>query len=55
MSYKEIERLRHAIATDFPKLKADGVIRQYEYRNHVYEFIVHDFGSYEYISKRKLK
>lgn len=55
MSHRELDRVSHGIATDFPKLKADGVRRTYEYGNYQYEFYVNEFGSYRFASKKKLK
>lgn len=55
MSRKEYNRVTHGIATDFPRLKADGVRRKYEYGNYQYDFYVHDFAAYEFVAKRKLK
>lgn len=52
---KEKERLSHQIATDFPKLKADGKIHSYENRNHFYQFTVNETGSYHFTYKLKLE
>lgn len=55
MSHKERSRVSHGIATDFPKLKADGLRRTYEYGNYQYEFYVIEFGRYSFVSKFKLE
>ncbi len=55
MSSKELYWVTHGIATDFPKLKPDGVKRLYEYGDYSYTFYVKDFGNYRFISKEKLK
>ncbi len=55
ISKSEYNRVSHGIATDFPKLKADGKIRLYEYGNYHYRFKVIEFGTYEFIAKIKLK
>lgn len=51
---KERERLSHQIATDFPNLKADGKMYNYENRNHFYRFTVNDFGNYSFHEKIKI-
>lgn len=51
---KERERLRHQIATDFPNLKPDGEIHNYENRNHFYRFSVNSLGDYSYHLKIKI-
>ena len=51
---KEYERLSHQIATDFPDLKADGEIHNYENRNHFYRFSVNGLGNYSYHLKIKI-
>jgi hypothetical protein len=55
MSKKEVSRVSHSIATDFPILKADGTVRKYDYGNYSYRFTVNEFNSYRFISKMKLK
>lgn len=55
LSPKEKSKVSHGIATDFPKLKPDGKLNTYEYGNYQYSFYVHDFGSYEFVNKKKLK
>ena len=42
MIRKEIRLVTHGIATDFQKMKADGVKLKYDYGNYS-----HDFGSYQ--------
>ncbi len=54
MSYKEVKRVSSQIATDFPTLKADGKIHNYENRNHFYRFTVNEFGSYNFLLKIKI-
>jgi hypothetical protein len=51
---KERERLSHQIATDFPNLKPDGEIHNYENRNHFYRFSVNGLGNYSYHLKIKI-
>jgi hypothetical protein len=51
---KEYTRLCHQIATDFPNLKPDGRIHDYENRNHFYRFTVNDFGNYSFHYKIKI-
>ena len=51
---KERERLSHQIATDFPNLKPDGKIHNYENRNHFYRFSVNSLGDYSYHLKIKI-
>ncbi len=55
MSKKEINKVSHGIATDFPKLEADGKKRKYEYGNYSYSYYVNGFGSYSFVSKKKLR
>lgn len=52
---KEKARISHQIASDFPKLKADGKIYNYENRNHFYQFTVNETGSYHFTYKLKLE
>lgn len=54
IGYKEQKRLNHQIATDFPNLKPDGRIHNYENRNHFYRFTVNDFGNYSFRYKIKI-
>ena len=54
IGYKERKRLNHQIATDFPNLKPDGRIHNYENRNHFYRFTVNDFGNYNFRYKIKI-
>ena len=55
MSGKERARVSSGIATDFPRLAADGTVRKYEYGNYQYEFEVLEFGSYNFLSRKKIK
>ncbi len=51
ISDKEYKRLCSQIATDFPNLKADGTVHNYENRNHFYMFSVQEFGKYTFSLK----
>lgn len=55
MSKKEYLRVSHEIATNFPTLKADGIVRTFDNRNHRYQFEVVEFGKYAFYSKKKIK
>lgn len=55
MSKKEYVRVSHEIATNFPKLKADGKQYIFDNRNYRYKFEVIEFGEYAFYSKKKIK
>lgn len=55
MSSTERKRVSSGIATDFPKLEADGTKRKYDYGNYSYDFYVRGFGSYQFVGKYKIK
>ena len=55
ISQKEKSRVSHGIATDHPKLEADGMKRKYEFGNYSYDFYVQEFGSYRFVGKYKIK
>ncbi len=55
MSGKERARVSSGIATDFPRLAADNTVHRYEYGNYQYKFKVIEFGSYDFISRKKIK
>ena len=55
MSKKEYVRVSHEIATNLPKLKADGKQHVFDNRNYRYKFEVVEFGEYIFYSKKKIK
>jgi len=55
MSAREKSTVSHAIATDFPRLKAGNDVRTYRHGNYAYRFTVKEFGSYNFIKRSKLK
>ncbi len=55
MSGSERRRVSSAIATNFPNLKADGVLRTFRHGNYSYKFDVVEFGTYNFYKKSKLK
>lgn len=55
MSFKEIGIVSSAIATNFPSLQADGVIRTFRHGNYKYKFDVMMPGKYNFYEKSKLK
>ena len=54
MTLKEIVRVSHQIATDYPLLPAGETMYPYENRNHFYLFSVVEFGQYDFKFKIKI-
>ncbi len=54
MTPKEISRVSHQIATDYPSLPPGSMLYPYENRNHFYIFSVVEFGQYDFHFKMKI-